>query len=387
MRSAALVIQACNANECRSSTTLSVEQVDGLWPWSKNHPWSSWRERYKKNEARFDYEINKILKKKRARGDGGTAEMATTSSKVDSNTTEKRNIDTLSTSNPLRKEQTAVPIPAESSSVATVSQTETHSKHIVDDALNHPSQLYKARKTVNKRDQRLVIDLCDEDENEVTSHIQKDKIVNEQDEKNEEEVTVENRTYEDSYGEEKEKINVDSMDMDSRLHRFRQDPSDAEAKAEDLKRKDPSDEPEEGFGATLDEITDHLRQVRKKRKLMTEIQGSPKKPIPVTDENVGVDEPRTTTDVEFRIDVVPHQSAGEGIQATFKSATRTKDADSAHIDDTQTDKDGLARAFKEALVVTDHVDGEIRPQAVQMEDLAAQTVCLTKTWPVILIIY
>lgn len=39
-------------------------QPDGKWPWSTRHSWSSWRERYKNNEARFNHKIRVYQKKK-----------------------------------------------------------------------------------------------------------------------------------------------------------------------------------------------------------------------------------------------------------------------------------------------------------------------------------
>ena len=34
------------------------------WPWSKQHTWQSWRERYKKNQDRFNHRIRQYQKKK-----------------------------------------------------------------------------------------------------------------------------------------------------------------------------------------------------------------------------------------------------------------------------------------------------------------------------------
>ncbi|KLO19684.1 hypothetical protein SCHPADRAFT_898628 [Schizopora paradoxa] len=44
-----------------------VENEGNKWPWSKRHPWQSWRERYKKHQGEFDYKIKQRLKKLRER--------------------------------------------------------------------------------------------------------------------------------------------------------------------------------------------------------------------------------------------------------------------------------------------------------------------------------
>ncbi|KAJ3502816.1 hypothetical protein NLJ89_g8717 [Agrocybe chaxingu] len=49
------------------------ENASGKWPWAKRHPWSSWRERYKKNQVYFDRKIKRELKRQ-AEGSGKNAE-------------------------------------------------------------------------------------------------------------------------------------------------------------------------------------------------------------------------------------------------------------------------------------------------------------------------
>ena len=38
--------------------------MDKKWPWSKQHSWQSWRERYRKNQDRFNHRIRLYQKKK-----------------------------------------------------------------------------------------------------------------------------------------------------------------------------------------------------------------------------------------------------------------------------------------------------------------------------------
>ncbi|KAF4615065.1 hypothetical protein D9613_003477 [Agrocybe pediades] len=40
-----------------------TENAGEEWPWSENHTWQSWRERYKKNQDYFDYQIRKFKRK------------------------------------------------------------------------------------------------------------------------------------------------------------------------------------------------------------------------------------------------------------------------------------------------------------------------------------
>ena len=40
------------------------------WPWSKSHPWQSWRERYKKNAGWFDGKIKRYLREQKAAREG-----------------------------------------------------------------------------------------------------------------------------------------------------------------------------------------------------------------------------------------------------------------------------------------------------------------------------
>ena len=44
------------------------------WPWSKRHPWQSWRDRYKKNQDEFDYKIKQRIKKLKEREERGGEE-------------------------------------------------------------------------------------------------------------------------------------------------------------------------------------------------------------------------------------------------------------------------------------------------------------------------
>ncbi|KAF9228978.1 hypothetical protein BS17DRAFT_772836 [Gyrodon lividus] len=60
------IAKYCPTKDRRSGRTLYQDLVankNGLWPWSKQHSWQSWRERYVKNAQHFDPHIAKYQQK------------------------------------------------------------------------------------------------------------------------------------------------------------------------------------------------------------------------------------------------------------------------------------------------------------------------------------
>lgn len=57
-------VRLCYALHCSYSSTMIQLQVDRKWPWAANHPWHSWRERYKNHSEWFDQRILQYQKKK-----------------------------------------------------------------------------------------------------------------------------------------------------------------------------------------------------------------------------------------------------------------------------------------------------------------------------------